>query len=1242
MTFVSLPAPKLPFLRMRLSLFLPVLAGLLLPAAARAQVTFTGTPTATPLGSGFNAPFAVAVDATGNLFVADTQNNAVKEILAVDGSIPASPTINTLGSGFTLPGGIAVDTHGNVFVSNTYINRVDEILAVSGSIPSVSPQIVTLSPHFYTPRGLALDGSGNLYVANDNGNLVEELVAAGGYNTVNNLAPSVNFFNPQATAVDKSGDVFVADYTFNVVYEIVAVDGVIPASPTVNSLGSGFLNPRGVAVDASGNVYVADTGNNAVKEILAVGGKIPASPTIGTLASGLSAPTGVAVDAHGNVFVADGSGILELGWATGGVNFGAQAIGSPTAAIQFPFTIAAGTTVGSVAVLTTGIAGLDFANASGTTCTAMRYSSTTDCVVNVNFTPRTAGARMGAVVFRDGSGNVLASVPVYGVGSGPQLAFRPGAISTVAGSGAYHYNPSPVAATSAALRGPTAVAVDPAGNLLISDWFHRVIAKVNASTKILSTVAGTSAPCTEPTASPACGNGGPAINATLSNVEGLAVDGAGNWFIADPGDNAIRRVDAATGIITTVAGDGAAGYAGDGSAATGAELNSPNGVAVDGAGNLYIADTDNSVIRMVNTLGVITTVAGGGTPCGAATDAFGDGCPATAATLSNAMALALDSANDIYIVDGGGGANRTSNNLIRRVDAFTGIVTAVAGNGTQGYGGDGGPATAAELNEPQGLAIDSAGDLYIADTNNNRVRKVDAFTHLINTIAGNGTACSPNTQSAPTTTPACGDTGVPTSAMLGPVGLALDGAGNLYIADFNDNRIRKVTVGAPSLSFASTAVNSTSTDSPQRVQVVNIGNQPLTFTGIHYPTDFPESENSPKVIPDDLPNPALCTGSESLIAGQYCFLNVDFSPLSGGKLSEEIILTDNALNGKGVTQSIAVQGTGLKLAQTIDFPIVPAQTIQSTADLSATANSSLTVSFASLTKSICTVAGTKALLIAAGTCTIQATQAGNADYSAAKSVDQSFAVTVKTQTIGFSPISAQTIQSTLNLSATATSSLTVSFASLTKSICTVSGSKASLIAIGACTIQATQAGNSDYSAAKSVDQSFAVNLKSQTIGFPAIPNQTVQSSINLPATATSGLGITFASLTRSICTVAGAKASLIAAGTCTIQATQSGNSDYAAAKPVDQSFSVTAIVPQTINFQAPVNGPIGTTIALSATASSGLPVTLTSLSPSNCSVSGNSVSLVAQGNCIVQASQPGNASNAPATPVDQTIRVIVE
>jgi len=266
------------------------------------------------------------------------------------------------------------------------------------------------------------------------------------------------------------------------------------------------------------------------------------------------------------------------------------------------------------------------------------------------------------------------------------------------------------------------------------------------------------------------GDGGPATSAELFVPSGIAFDGGGNMFIADSKNNVIRRVDAATGVISTIAGNGTAGFSGDGGSATSAELNGPTHVVFDQTVNLYITDANNNRIRKVNAAtGIITTVAGNGIA-----GFSGDGGQATVAELNFPDGIALDGSGNVFIGD-------ARNNRIRRLNTVTGVITTVAGNGIAGFSGDGGVATSAELNFPSRPAIDSTGDLYIADFQNNRVRRVASGTNIITTVAGTGTAGF------------SGDGGSATSAELnGPISVTVDGAGNLYIGETNNQRVRVV------------------------------------------------------------------------------------------------------------------------------------------------------------------------------------------------------------------------------------------------------------------------------------------------------------------------------------------------------------------------------------------------------------------------------------------------------------------
>jgi sugar lactone lactonase YvrE len=365
------------------------------------------------------------------------------------------------------------------------------------------------------------------------------------------------------------------------------------------------------------------------------------------------------------------------------------------------------------------------------------------------------------------------------------------AIRTLAGNGTQGYMGDGGAATSAELEQPFGVALDSAGNLYIAESVDNRIRKVTVATGIITTVAGNGTVGY-------MGDGGAATSAELNNPTGVTLDIAGNIYIADKANNCVRKVTAATGIITTVAGNGSAAYAGDGGLATSAELNSPTGVALDSTGNLYIADSNNNRVRKVTAAtGNITSVAGNGMG-----DYTGDGGAATSAGLSLPIGVALDSTGNLYIAD-------TFNNRIRKVTVATGIITTVAGNGVGNYMGDGGAATLAALNTPSGVAVDDAGNLYIADSNNNRVRKVTA-AGIITTVGGNGG------------TGYTGDGGAATSAELRyPYGVALDNTGNILIADTFNSVIRKVDSPTGSSYLPNTNVGSSSI-------AVNVLLQPTT------------------------------------------------------------------------------------------------------------------------------------------------------------------------------------------------------------------------------------------------------------------------------------------------------------------------------------------------------------------------------------------------------------------------------
>jgi uncharacterized protein (TIGR03437 family) len=403
-----------------------------------------------------------------------------------------------------------------------------------------------------------------------------------------------------------------------------------------------------------------------------------------------------------------------------------------------------------------------------------------------------------------GAGSLLLPMP------GRAQSFPQYTISTVVGtqSTTGGYSGDGGAPLAAQLSNPSGVAYA-AGNLYIADQTNNRIRYVTNG--VIQTVAGDG---TATANLKGLGDTGQATSGELTSPFGLTVDGTGDIYIADTDDDVIQYVTAA-GKVTTFAGNYSdAGYGGDNGLATGGFINRPASVALDSKGNLYIADTANNVIRKVTaSTGNITTVAGNNQY-----GYLGDGGPATSAELYNPEGVALDAAGNIYIAD-------SFNNVIRKVTVATGIITTIAGifqvSGVGGFAGDGGLATQALLSNPEAVAVDSSGNLYIADTYNNRIRVVTA-NGFISTIAGNGSAYYG------------GDGGPATSAQLfGPSGLALDGSGNIYVADTQNNVIRLLTFVGLSTPAPAPVLQSVENAANYQVNSSAYGVAPNSFISVY-------------------------------------------------------------------------------------------------------------------------------------------------------------------------------------------------------------------------------------------------------------------------------------------------------------------------------------------------------------------------------------------------------------------------
>jgi len=673
----------------------------------------------------------------------------------------ASATAQAIG----FPSSVITDTVGGdpesqearfYFASSDRVYRV----AVNGTLTVIAGTGIAgfsgdggpaTSAQLSDPRHLAVDRAGNLFIADQFNHRIRKVTPEGVISTVvgrgdpgfsgdGGPAAAARLGYPAAVAVDRTGNLFIAD-TGNHRIRVVTPEGVINTLAGTGDEGFGgddgpaaaaqLGSPAGLAVDRAGNLLIADPYSSRIRKVNPDGmiTTVAGNGTFGFSGDGgpatsaqLGGARGVAVDADGNLFIAD---------------FNNNRIRKVTAAGLI--TTVAGT--GSAFPFSGGFSG------DGGPAAAAQLNL-----------PQGVAVDGGNLLIADSSNQRIRKINLARV------------ITTVAGNGALTgFSGDFGLATAAELNGPWDVVADAEGDLFIADEFNHRIRKVTAD-GIITTVAGNGA-------FGFSGDGGLATAARLSSPRGLALDAKGSLFFADQGNGRIRKMNT-EGVITTVAGTATAGFSGDGGPASAARLNIPNDVAVDGAGNLFIADSGNNTIRKVTPDGVITTVAGVAGPFTG--NGFfeeggfsGDDGPAISAHLYYPQGVAVDVEGNLFIAD-------TVNNRIRKINP-AGVITTVAGNGEFGFSGDGGLATAARLNHPSGVTLDGVGNLFIADNFNHRIRRVSP-SGIISTVAGDGIRGF------------SGDGGPGTAAQLNfPLGVAVDVEGNLFIADSANQRIRKLT-----------------------------------------------------------------------------------------------------------------------------------------------------------------------------------------------------------------------------------------------------------------------------------------------------------------------------------------------------------------------------------------------------------------------------------------------------------------
>jgi trimeric autotransporter adhesin len=725
--------------------------------------------------------------------------------------------LTALNASVGVAGSTVLDLNGNTYVADAFSSRILKIdpshnitiVAGNGTVCPLSPTTLcgdggpATSAALNHPESISLDASGNIFIADSNDDIIRAVnvgaaaitiagvviqpgaiaTVAGdgtpGYSGDGHLATSAQLLNPYGVFVDSSGNIFIADSDNAVIRAVntstaaATIAGVlippgaiatVAGSPGVPGyFGDGGLAisaqlglPQGVFVDPSGNIFIADTFNSVIREVTISNNNIQTvagtyyewadvcnyagDGGLATVAY-LCLPSGVFVDASENIFIADtfNSVIREFVLA-GNIS-----------------TVAGNNALGA------GYSG------DGGLATSAQLNTPSN-------------------IFVDGSENILiADTDNFVI---REVTASNSDIATVAGNNTAAWSGDGNSPADAELNYPAGVFVDGAGDIFIADSGNSVIREVLATTGDIQTVAGNA--ILGPGYS---GDGAAATSAQLDSPEGVFVDSLGNIFIADTYNSVIREVVAATGDIQTVAGNFnlGAGYAGDGGLATSAQLNGPFGVFVDSAENIFIADTSNSAIREVTaSSGDINTVAGNGQQCttpAQSTNPCGDNGPATTAQLAFPTSVFVDLSENVYIANSSDNRIRAVNLSTTQTVTVAGVtipptyIASLAGSGDAGFSGDGGLGTSALLNVPNGVYVDAPGDVFIADTSNQVIREITAADNwFIQTVAG--TPLSPGFM---------GDGAQGTSAELYfPYGLSGNAAGDLFIADTNNQRIREL------------------------------------------------------------------------------------------------------------------------------------------------------------------------------------------------------------------------------------------------------------------------------------------------------------------------------------------------------------------------------------------------------------------------------------------------------------------
>jgi sugar lactone lactonase YvrE len=878
-------------------------------------------------------PYSVARDKLGNIYVSGA-NQTVRKI-DTNGNITTiagtSGTAGYSGDGgpatkalLNNPYGLALDINGNLLIadtSNDIIRRVDLTTGIITTIagtpktqgyggdgyPATDARV-----KLYAPFTVTTDLAGNLYIADYDNFRIRKIDTKGTITTFAGKGTNGNTgdggpatqaqFQPWTVVADMTGDVYIADNVHNVVRMVdpsgiihtVAGSGTVCAisgtgsTPTCLDGGpatSAHLDaPHGFATDGMGNFYFPDENTHDIRGVNPAGiiNKIAGTYGKGGFV-GDGGPANAGTLWYPYSVIIDSSNNLYVPDASNGrvrelsLNTNLPSTAVGSSVTQKLFVQSTSAVTPDAATVSPASLPAQFSVGMFTGCTLGQQLAANTPCTVPITFQPTAPGLQSSELAFTDVSGTVSTIGLNGVGVAPAVTFSLAGISTIAGTGTAGNAGVSGPAASAQVSAPRGGVFDSAGNLYFADSGNNIIRRIDAASGAISTVAGIGSAAYS-------GDNAAATSAELNAPSKVVLDAAGNLYIADTGNNRIRYVSAATGIITTIAGNGTADYKGDGGPATAATLDRPQGLALDLGGHVYVADTGNNVIRWFGPGGNITTLVG----TGVAGDS-GDGSNAHGAALNAPQAVALDQSGDIYIAD-------TGNDVVREVSVTNNISTIAGQKNNAVNAGDGGTAQAASLNSPSDLALDAAGDLYIAAQD--QVRMVNA-AGIISTLVGTSGSGSYS-----------GEGGAATSAVLpSPVSnLMLDSSANIVLADTAANRLLKVASATPMPLNLGTQAAGTTATTPTVFLVQNVGNSALNLSGIASTTGFTIQTG----------DASACTTTTSLAAGQSCSISLLLSPpaSANGAVSGTLTLVDNTLNGTGVTQIFALAGATKSITPT--------------------------------------------------------------------------------------------------------------------------------------------------------------------------------------------------------------------------------------------------------------------------------------------------------------------------------------